>query len=382
MQQLSGREIARRLGCDKKVVYRELDRYGIPRRDRVEAVQLAAGSYTVRDEIEEMTLRKLYEDEQLSTNQIAERLNVSGSTVIRRMDELGIARRSATEANRLATWNLRIEINETILRELYEKQGHSIDAIAAQLGVSTTPVRQRMIEYGIPVREHSLATTTYTKQDFDGTLQAKAYLIGFRLGDLWVGRQNASGATIHISCSSTRQAQISLIEALFQPYGRVSLSKPDANGMISVSVLVNESFAFLLDKEDNIESWILEDEACFWAFLAGYVDAEGNIGVYNGQGRLRITTTDEKIIRQIWERLLVIGIDIPKPRCIPMKGKVLSGLPRPGKANKDQWELATKRKSALRRILTNILPYMRHTDRIQCAQVVMANLDKRDSISK
>jgi hypothetical protein len=62
-------------------------------------------------------LRHLYQNEQLSTNQIATQLGVSSSPVIRRMEELGIARRSLTEANRIITQGLRIEIDEATLRK-------------------------------------------------------------------------------------------------------------------------------------------------------------------------------------------------------------------------------------------------------------------------
>ena len=362
-QGLSGRDVARRLGCDKSVVYRELARHGIPQHSRETMSRILRAKVALRDGIAEETLRRLYEEEQLSVNQVAERLGVSPNTVIRRMDELGIKRRSRSEAGRIAKADIRVDIPEDELRSLYQDQGLSIEVIAERFNVSPSLIKRRMEEYDIPVRSHPEATTTYPKTDFSGDLVEKAYLIGFRQGDLWVGRQNPQGATISITCCSTKRAQVDLIESLFRDYGRVWIGKPDKDGMISITALVNDSFDFLLPKKDKIEDWILADDECFWAFFAGYVDAEGNIGVYNGQARLRLESADKGILFQFWQKLNSLGVCVPKPRLVPKKGKPLLSTPRKGVARQDLWQLETKRKASLLTIFEHIEPYLKHADK-------------------
>jgi transposase len=255
-QGLSGRDVARRLGCAKKTIYRELARHGIPQHTPAMIGDILRAKVSLRDNIGEGTLRQMYEEEQLSVNRIAERLSVSPSTITRRMDELDIPRRSRPEASKIATADVRVDIPESALRSLYD-EGFSARAIGARFGVSENLIFRRLDEHGIETRSASEASIRYPKTDFNGNPLEKAYLIGFRLGDLWVGRQNPDGATISITCSSSKQAQIDLIASLFRDYGRVCIGKPNEEGHISVAALVNDSFTFLLPKKESIEPWIM-----------------------------------------------------------------------------------------------------------------------------
>src|SRR5205823_9762542 len=52
---------------------------------------------------------------------------------------------------------------------------------------------------------------------------------------------------------------------------------PISIGMIA---RLNMTFEFLLPKQDAVPEWILESDEPFFAFLAGYVDAEGYVRTY------------------------------------------------------------------------------------------------------
>lgn len=332
-----------------------------------------------RDKIDETKLRELYELSLLSVNEFAAQLGYSPSSVTRRMDDLNIPRRSRSEANRIAQAEQRVNVPENLLRHLYSERKLSLEQIASLLGVSAFLISRRMKEYGIPMRSHAAATTTYHKKDFSEDLIEKAYLLGFRTGDLWVGRQNKTGSTITISLGTSKQAQIDLFTSLFESYGRVRVGKPDSSGNKTCHALVNDSFAYLLPKPVRIDDWIVDNEPCFWSFLAGYVDAEGDIGIYDNKARLRITSSDQQILLDICEKLNSLQIFVPQLKYHAIKGKVIHGTPRPGKANKDLWELSTNRKATLLTILENLLPFMKHADRKRCALEAIANIQARNT---
>jgi intein/homing endonuclease len=130
----------------------------------------------------------------------------------------------------------------------------------------------------------------------------KAYLIGFRLGDLNV-RQHC--LLIDIKTNTTKIDQINLFRKLFENYGHVYI-KEYKNNFVNMEVLLNQSFSFLISKKGDIEQWILNDNSYFLAFLAGYIDTEGNIGVYCK--RVRVGSYDKNLLRLIHKKPISMNI--------------------------------------------------------------------------
>ncbi len=376
-QQMSGPEIAEVFGCSTAVVYQSLECYQIPRRNRQEAAALSRAKLSVRKDIDEATLRELYYGRQMSEVEAAKALGCSPSTVRRRMEELGIEKRSPSETRKLAAQKLRFEISQDVLERLYIQQGLSAEAIGEQLGCGSNVIRRRLEEHGIDLRPVAQAATVYPKTDFSGDLLEKAYLIGFRQGDLYVARPNEGGITLLITCSSTKREQVALICSLFDKYGRVSVSGPNTKGNFSVHCLVNESFEFLLPKEDNIPDWILADNECFFAFFAGYADAEANIGVYSGKARFRIDSYDKNIILKAHAKLASLGIEFPKPYIDRKKGTV-SCRRQGGTYHQDRWLLETKRKATLLLLFKHIEPYLKHAKRRRDMKKAIENIQWRN----
>jgi transposase len=94
--------------------------------------------------------RRLYiMDHELSAAAIAARLGVSPTTVLRWLDQGGIARRPPAHARSAAA---RLPIAREQLEELYVRQGLDQAQVAAELGVSKGTVLNRLRELGIPVR--------------------------------------------------------------------------------------------------------------------------------------------------------------------------------------------------------------------------------------
>jgi hypothetical protein len=119
---------------------------------------------------------------------------------------------------------------------------------------------------------------------------------------------------------------------------------------------LNRSFEFLLPKADEVPEWILTTGDVFYAFLAGYIDAEGYIkvslprGYKTPQVRLEIRATDGNLLRTIATRLHHDGI------------RVVAGyVNKYGvRSTKDLWGLAVCRTDSLLARFARTDRYMRH----------------------
>jgi hypothetical protein len=171
------------------------------------------------------------------------------------------------------------------LRRLYVDEVLSLSAIAARYGCSLTTIWRKLKALGIETRADG-GTPRYARVDFSGDLAEKAYLIGFRLGDLHVAMEGSR--TIVVKCTSTRSEQIELFRQLFEPYGHVYTDEATLahrqRQSIGMEVRLNTSFDFLLPKQDGVPGWILDSDKPFFAFFAGYMDAEGYIRTYLPKG--------------------------------------------------------------------------------------------------
>ncbi len=362
VERLSAGAIAERIGCSKKTVLKELRRHGIGVRAQSEAQE--------RQLLRE-TLIQLYEVEQLSLKAVGERLGCCASTVLKELQRHGIRVRTKSEAQQLR----HNSPSNAEIKRLYEAR-LSQQKVAERLGRGHSTIQTRLQRLGVKPRTLSEANTIYPKRDFDGSPVHKAYLIGFRQGDLHVVLAQEGGQTILLSCTTTRPEQIELIRDLFVPYGRVWVSEPSGKrDQRSIHCLLNPSFRFLLLNQDEIEDWILQDTTTFAAYLAGYIDAEGCFRIHQGQGQFRLGTTDKRIIHQCHEQLLALGIQCPAVRLIRKAGHVAkSGIIN----RKDMWELAVYRKDSLLKLAALLRPYLKHAKRRRDMDEVVQNVIERN----
>jgi intein-encoded DNA endonuclease-like protein len=265
-----------------------------------------------------------------------------------------------------------IKISREQLEKWYFDEGKSTLAIANLLEVSPSTVLYWMNKFDIPRRSKSAALTKTLRKDFSENAMDKAYLLGFRLGDLHVYKlRPTSGETIRVMCASTKKAQIDLIRALFEPYGHVKLTA-QANGITAVSCYLNMSFAFLLPKQDSIEDWILGNDQYSVAFLAGYIDAEGSFGIDgNGSANLKIESYDVTILHQLYSVLVRLDVLCPPPSLIKKTEEASQKL------NQDLWRLGVYRKVSLDRLCKLIEPYLRHKDKQRDMMIVWQNIRER-----
>ena len=303
-------------------------------------------------------LKDFYEKQKLSIRKLAKTYACGATTIQRKLHKYNIQVRPSM--------SMRFAIPKDRIRFLYEKQRKSSTQIAKIYSCSSTTILNRLREYRIKTKDISEAHIKYPKKDFSRNLIEKAYLIGFRLGDLHVRRYEKNGKIISVQCASSHPEQISLIYNLFKKYAYVRISPPKKKRIIRIECALNPSFNFLLNKEDRIESWILSNDKLFFAFLAGYIDAEGDIGVYSkNAASLRVGTYDKNILSQIQNKLMDRGIsstlnlDRPKGSKVnlPIEERYIN---KDYKTSDDFWRLAVYKKKDLLKLFNRITPYFRH----------------------
>ena len=344
-QRLSSYKIAKIYHCDASVIQKRLRENNIELRSPKQKII-----------IPKSTLRKLYLEKGLSTYKIAKLYNCKNNTVHLKLKLANIKTRPLK----------RVLVSKEELAKLYHDKRLSLSKIAKKFRCSEAVVLDKMKKYGIERRHISEANTIYDKQDFEGDLIKKAYMIGFRLGDLNVTKSDRS-SILKIKTSTTKIEQVRLLKKVFGCYGHFYVKQ--RSGVYGVECLMNESFIFLLPKKDLIEDWILKKKALFLAFLAGYTDAEGNIGIYSGRARFRLGSYDKKILKQIHFKLDQIGISN------------IFRLETPAgynNQNGDFWRVSVNDKRDLLRLLQLLKPYLVHEKRYKDLKRAIGNILERN----
>lgn len=278
-----------------------------------------------------------------------------------------------------------------LLQELYIKQKLSSSAIAKQLSCDPATVRNRLRALGLPVRTQREAyqyriftrfpgRIIYPKRNFDGDTAHKAYLIGFRLGDLTATVCSGPySKTIEVKGRTTRSEQIRLFRNLFSGYGHLAQRQPDRHGAVHLTCYLNRSFDFLLPKQDGVEPWIGRDPRCAAAFVAGYIDAEGSFHISTKKTGLKkavfaLASQDREILNWCYRWFQSIGVECPRPKI-----SLHRGTKRMFKLNKDYWILQVRRKHSLIRLIAALTPWIRHGKRKTDMARVVQNINKRNT---
>jgi len=310
--------------------------------------------------IEKEDLYKLYWLKKKSTVAIAKIYNCNHDTISNRLREFNIPIRS------------KYKIPKKKLLKLYLKENKSPHFIGKLYGCSFSTVTNRLKKYGIPEKSQSLSRMRYKKFNFSNKLVEKAYLIGFRIGDLRVYKTNKHAETVIVQCHTTCDNQIKLIKELFGRYGKVTLTNLK-NNSTDINCFLNKSFEFLLPKKDNIENWIYRDSKNFCGFMAGYIDTEGNFIINQGRARFKIDSYDKNVLKKIHRWLNENGVR-SKFRKIGKKGEL---RPEGYCFNKDLWRLNVNEANSLSRFINFIKPFILHKKRLKDINLCSRNILKR-----
>lgn len=257
-------------------------------------------------------LAGLYLKRKLSIHQIAEVTGFSRRSVARWIAKDGVIPLRTRDENRELLRKHPLPDKNTLF-QLYWAGRLSLSQIGQKLGASEFWVWKLMKTYGIPRRTSAEAGIEFPKAQFSGDPIERAYLIGFRTGDL---HSTLDGSQVRIGTTTTHPAMWDLVSSSFGKYGRVSRtpSKHLDGFQWSIFGYLDKSFGFLLNKPVRIPKEILTSQTLFLNFLSGYVDAEGNLRVFSDEDQtavsFRINSEDEGVLRDIRHALASIGYHV------------------------------------------------------------------------
>lgn len=347
-QKLSTHKIGKVIGCDPTVVQNRLREQGIKLKNPKKKIIIS-----------KKRLNHLYINKKLSIQKISKLLKISSCSVYYKLKEANIK----TRKKRI------FDINKKKLEELYIEKKLSCSKIARLYNFDTVTIFNRLKKYSIKTRNYFEANIKYPKRIFDGDDELKAYMIGFRLGDLNV-RSLKDKSTVIVKSSTTKEDQVNLIKSVYGIYGHFWVKK--YGEVFSTMTFLDNSFNFLVKKEDNIEDWIMQKDRLFLAFLAGYTDAEGSIGISQKRARFRIRTYDKDILFQIHRHLSRLGVN-SNFGLIRKRG--FYGMKR---QNKDCFGVSVNSKESLLRLLKYLKPYIKHKKRYEDLIMAERNILERN----
>lgn len=269
----------------------------------------------------------------------------------------------------------RKDIPRTILEELYLVDGLSHKAIAVKIGMSEPTVRARFREYGLPVRPRGSWMVKYKKSNFDGSECEKAYMMGFRVGDIHAYIPSKGANIVVARTNSTQDDQLSVMRSLFGKYGGVVVSGKGRSK--NINCYLDRSFSFLLtNKPYCVEQWIRDSQQNALAFMAGYIDAEANFIINQGRARFKLDAYDSDILHWMHGELTALGLR-SKLRLLANKGE--SNYNNTYRWNGDLWRVNINEANSLLSFCEALLPYLRHRKRIADVRMCIKNILERRS---
>lgn len=152
--------------------------------------------------LNELILRKLYECDLLSINEIAIKFNTNSQVIKTAFKKYKIISRNSAESKTLKHLIRIPQLNdETSLKDLYIKQKKSVEAIAKLLNCSDTSVKAALIKFSIKLRNHNEACAN-NKSTSEQQINAR---LGRNLRTrLWIaleGKSKMASAVNDLGCS-------------------------------------------------------------------------------------------------------------------------------------------------------------------------------------
>jgi hypothetical protein len=129
----------------------------------------------------------------------------------------------------------------------------------------------------------------------------------------------------------------------------------------------------LLDKK--VPNWISSNNKHFFSFLAGFTDAEGNIGVYSNRAMFQIGNYDKKILSFIANKLNKTKIVCNGPYESDTSGYFNSdGFGH----NQNYFQIRVNRKDSLMELFKELKPYIKHELKVKALNRAIENIKMRN----
>lgn len=311
-------------------------------------------------------LQDLYVNQGLTTYQVAEKFGFCQGTIWKRLGEYGIKPRLSY---------VPVKFSKKQLKSWYIGQKLSTWEIEKRFGYPRGTIHRKLKEYGLETRNIAISHIRFPRKDFSGDILEETYLIGFRIGDLNVTKRGLRSETVIVKCATTKQGQLELFKSLFVKYGHIIQGKPTKEDKINIQANLNQSFSFLLDKSPDSYKWVFKNKKTFFAFLAGFSDAEGSFFFTRGMGVFSIGNYDKLLLTKIREFLKRFGIEIPQLAVYYQKNRKSYGS---YVSKSDYYILRCSRKKYLLKLIGLLWPYIKHSDKLRKARLVKENVIRRN----
>ena len=319
-----------------------------------------------RVHVRENLLRNLYINQHLTTYQIAEKLGFCQGTIWKRLKEYQIKTRLSY---------IPASLTREQLSKWYLDRKLSTWEIEKKFGYPRSTVHRKLKEFGLNTRNIATSHIVFSRKDFSGDIFEKAYLIGFRIGDLNITKRGTQSETIVVKCASTKQGQLELFRNLFSKYGHILEGKLTKEGKINIQANLNLSFSFLLDKSPDSYKWAFDNKKIFFAFLAGFTDAEGSFFISQGRGVFAIGNYDKPLLLKIKQSLNEFGIGTPQLSVYYREQrKTYNGY----RSKSDYHTLTCSKKVSLIKLLSLLGPHIKHPDKINKTRLIKNNMIERN----
>ena len=295
---------------------------------------------------------RLYVEEGLRGAAIAQRFGCSDAAIYRVLEDAGIER---------SRW-ARLPREEVVA--LYRDEGLTLAEIADRYGVTRFSVARflRRLGFATQARRTRLERK---ERPCRNSGPFRAYCMGFAIGDLAVARWGANG--VEVKTNTTHAEQFDLLRETFGPFGRVVMSGLTVHGYL------DQSFSFLLKKYDGVvPPWVRTPNERA-AFAAGYIDAEGSFGIYEGRARFQMGTYDAHVLAWLHAWCGGIGVESKLTR-IALKGAERVNAPP---FRRDLWRLSVNYVPSLLRFIATLEPFLRHAGRRAAMDRARSNLEER-----
>jgi hypothetical protein len=153
-----------------------------------------------------------------------------------------------------------------VIHQLHNTKKLSLLQISKEVGRSYTAIWGLCRALDIKTRSvaeadrNSIAIRSkHKRKPFDGTEEEKAYILGFRHGDLTA--LQVSGTAVMVTSTTTHPAFAKLFHELFQKYGHIyqypMYEETKGEYKWKLAVRLDNSFQFLLTQELISRSWSL-----------------------------------------------------------------------------------------------------------------------------
>jgi hypothetical protein len=181
---------------------------------------------------------------------------------------------------------------------------------------------------------------------------------------------------VRVSTSTTHPALAELFTRLFSPHGHVDKYprfKVDTETYEwNLQVILDESFSFLLDPRAKCREWVEMKDSTMLAYVAGLIDAEGNIRIYPNPRTIGIIVsvwnTDKELLEFAHKCLNLLGSRPMKPYLHARIGPIHSGFRIERK--KEYWRVLVGRFDEAQSLLRK-LP-LQHREKVAMTEVALS----------